>query len=224
MDGVLVIDKPSGPTSHDVVAAVKRMIGARRVGHLGTLDPRASGVLPLAVGGATKRAAELAGDEKTYEFTLCLGAETDTDDDGGRQIASCERPVPEAEDIRRVLPRFVGELMQVQLPYSAVKVGGRRAYQLARAGREFQLDPRTVRVDSLELLVEQPEGFRLRVSCGAGTYVRALCRDIGRELGCGGFAKNIRRFKSGSYIIDMATTLEALSRAPRAWQEHLLAI
>jgi len=224
MDGILVIDKPAGPTSHDVVSRVKRLIGARRVGHLGTLDPSASGVLPLAIDGATRRAGELAGHEKVYEFTLRLGLTTDTDDDQGR--VTTEQPVPAdaGERLRAVLPEFTGRIMQRPPRYSAVKVAGRRAYELARLGVEFELVPRPVTVERVEILGERLPEVRLRIACGPGTYVRSLCRDIGRRLGMGGCAREIRRLRSGHYTIDDAVTLEELERDPKLWEERLISL
>lgn len=222
MDGVLIIDKPAGPTSHDVVSIVKRLTGAKKVGHLGTLDPEASGVLPLAIDGATKRAGLLAGTEKVYEFTLRLGRTTDTDDDTGTVTAEKTVPKDAGEKLRSVLDQFTGNIMQRPPKYSAVKVNGRRAYDLARKGTEFELDPRPVRVDSIEVLdVALPE-VRMRVACNSGTYVRSLCRDIGEAIGCSGCAKDIRRLKSGPYIIDKAVHLEELKADSEGWEDSLI--
>ncbi len=224
MDGILVIDKPAGPTSHDIVSIVKRLIGARRVGHLGTLDPSASGVLPLAIDGATRRAGGLADHDKVYEFTLMLGLATDTDDDQGR--VTTEQPVPAdaGERLRAVLPEFTGRIMQSPPRYSAVKVAGRRAYELARLGFDFELEPRPVEISSIEVLEERLPEVRLRLACGSGTYVRSLCRDIGQRLGTGGCARGIRRLRSGPYTIDDAVTLEVLARDPSHWEERLISL
>lgn len=222
MDGILVIDKPAGPTSHDVVSTVKRLIGAKKVGHLGTLDPEASGVLPLAINGATKSAGILAGTEKVYEFTLRLGKTTDTDDDAGTTTAEAALPTDAVERLDGVLASFTGNIMQRPPRYSAVKVRGRRAYELARKKVDFEIDPRPVRVDSIEVLeVALPE-VRMRVACNSGTYVRSLCRDIGEAIGCGGCAREIRRLRSGPYIIDKALHLEELSADPGSWENSLI--
>ncbi|MFA4972074.1 MAG: tRNA pseudouridine(55) synthase TruB [bacterium] len=223
LSGVLVVDKPVGPTSHDVVSIVKRITCARRVGHLGTLDPGASGVLPLVINEATKRAGELAGDEKVYEFTLCLGRSTDTDDDRGETIEE-EAAVPAGlmDELKLLIPRFVGRLMQTPPSYSAIKVSGRKAYDLKRDGIDPGLLPREVIIDSLEIIGWDWPCPRLRMSCRKGTYVRSLCRDLGRTLGCGGHAKDIRRLRSGPYIIDTAVSLDRLKREPEAWKSSLI--
>jgi len=222
MDGVLVIDKPAGPTSHDVVSIVKRLTGAMKVGHLGTLDPEASGVLPLAINGATRSAGLLAGTEKVYEFTLVLGRQTETDDDVGATLSEMAVPKDAADRLEVVLEGFTGNIMQRPPKYSAVKVRGRRAYELARKNVDFEIDPRPVRVDSIEVLgVALPE-VRMRVACNSGTYVRSLCRDIGEALGYGGCARSIRRLKSGPYIIDDALRLEELEARPGNWEESLI--
>ena len=222
MDGVLVIDKPAGPTSHDVVSIVKRLTGAKKVGHLGTLDPGASGVLPLAINEATKSAGVLAGIEKVYEFTLCLGRTTDTDDDDGTVMSEAAVPRDAGEKLRGVLDQFMGSIMQRPPKYSAVKVNGRRAYDLARKGTQFELDPRSVRIDSIEVVDDTLPEVRMRVACNSGTYVRSLCRDIGEAIGCGGCARDIKRLKSGPYIIDKAVPLEELRADPEGWEGRLI--
>jgi tRNA pseudouridine55 synthase len=222
MDGILLIDKPAGPTSHDVVSVVKRLTGAKKVGHLGTLDPEASGVLPLAINGATKMAGVLAGIEKVYEFTLCLGRTTDTDDDAGTVTSEAAVPRDACEKLRGVLEQFTGSIMQRPPKYSAVKVNGRRAYDLARKGTQFEIEPRSVRIDSIEVVKEKLPEIRMRVACNSGTYVRSLCRDIGEAIGCGGCARDIRRLKSGPYIIDRAVGLEDLKADPESWEGRLI--
>jgi tRNA pseudouridine55 synthase len=221
-DGVLVIDKPAGPTSHDIVAMVRRLTGARKVGHLGTLDPAASGVLPLVLNGATKLAATLAGVEKVYEFTLVLGRATDTDDDAGRAIA--EGPAPEAffAELQALLPQFTGSILQRPPRYSAIKVGGERAYRLAREKGDVPLEPRPVTIDALEILRNDWPEVRMRLACRSGTYVRSLCRDLGEALSCGGHAKTIRRLQSGPYTLDMAVTMEALGSESGLWRQQLI--
>jgi tRNA pseudouridine55 synthase len=223
-DGVLVIDKPVGPTSHDIVAAVKRLTGACKVGHLGTLDPAASGVLPLVLNGATKFAAELAGTDKIYEFTLVLGRATDTDDDAGEAISEALAPAALLHQLKAVLPRFTGQILQRPPRYSAVKVKGRKAYEVARGGGSIELEPRTVIVDALDIQEAAWPEVRMRLTCRSGTYVRSLCRDLGETLGCGGHAKAIRRLRSGPYTLDMAVEMEALRQHPGLWREKLLAM
>lgn len=224
LSGVLVIDKGPGFTSHDVVAIVKRLARARKVGHLGTLDPAASGVLPLVINEATMHASKLAGGEKVYEFTLSLGRSTDTDDDTGRTIAEAPVPAEIMSGLVGLLPRFVGWTMQVPPAYSAVKRAGVRSYRMAREGRALPLDPRPAEIRSLELVGGCMPEPRLRMACGPGTFVRALCRDLGAALGCGGHAKGIRRLASGPYIIDMAVTLEALKAEPNALRDHIVPV
>lgn len=222
MDGILVIDKPAGPTSHDIVQEVKRLISARKVGHLGTLDPSATGVLPLAIDGATKRAGMLAGTEKVYEFTLRLGTATDTDDDAGRVTAERDVPPDAAQRLSAIIPRFVGRISQRPPAYSAVKVGGRRAYAAARMGRPLAIEPRIVQIDALAVIAASGDGVRMHLECRSGTYVRALCRDIGEELGSAGHASAIRRLRSGPYTIDAAITMAELIGQPAIWMERLI--
>lgn len=224
MDGILVIDKPVGPTSHDIVSIVKRLTGASRAGHLGTLDPGASGVLPIAINAATKKAEELAGEEKIYDFTLCLGATSDTDDDTGNVVTKNDSPPAHAEALKKLLPQFIGRIMQTPPRFSAIRVDGRRAYELARKGIEFELKPRPVVIDSIEIIDEKWPDVRLRMSCNSGTYVRSLCRDLGSALGCGGYAKDIRRLRSGPYMIDDAISVDELQKQPHCWIKRLIAV
>lgn len=221
MDGILVIDKPAGPTSHDVVQMVKRAIGARKVGHLGTLDPAATGVLPLCVNRATKAASQLMGGEKIYSFDLVLGSATDTDDDTGSVIA--EHPVEPVHLARLadVAQRFVGETEQVPPRYSARKVNGKRMYKSARKGIQLEAEPRRVRIHEIDIDEMTERGAAMRMRCAGGTYVRALCRDIGAALGCGGHAKDIRRLQSGQFTIAQAIPLDAV---PTQWQTKLIPV
>jgi len=210
MDGVLIIDKPAGPTSHDVVSEVKAILSAKKVGHLGTLDPAASGVLPLVINSATKFAEKLSGQTKVYEFDLVLGAKTDTDDDQGKVVMEGEIPEDILDRIDGIKNKFTGEISQTPPAYSAVKVGGRPVYKMARKGKPVSPEPRVVHIDELEVLGQRGTGrVRMRVRCSAGTYVRALCRDIGEAIGSFGHASDIRRLQSGPYIIEDAITLDA---------------
>lgn len=219
MDGILVIDKPAGPTSHDVVQMVKRAIGARKIGHTGTLDPAATGVLTLCIDGATKKAGELSGGEKVYEFTLVLGAQTDTDDDTGTVIEECVVEEGYLLKIEEVINKYIGLIEQVPPAYSAVKQNGVRSYKQARKGNEVSLEPRNVVIHELTILGEDENRIRMRMRCEKGTYVRALCRDIGRDLGCGGHAADIRRVKNGKFTIDDAIALEDV---PARWRDALM--
>jgi tRNA pseudouridine55 synthase len=217
--GWIVIDKPEGLSSAAVVARVRRQLNAAKAGHAGTLDPLATGVIPIALGEATKTVAFAMDGDKTYEFTAVWGAATDTDDREGRVIAtSAVRPTREA--IAAALPRFVGDLAQVPPAYSAVKVGGERAYALARDGAEVALKPRHVKVYSFDLIDEiPPDQARFRVRCGKGTYVRALVRDLARALGTFGHIGALRRTACGPFDDSAAISLdkwEALGHSPAA--------
>jgi tRNA pseudouridine55 synthase len=224
MDGVLVIDKPAGPTSHDVVQIVKRITGAKKVGHLGTLDPAATGVLPLVINGATKRADELKGVEKVYEFTLVLGASTDTDDDQGKIVKKMEVPADAVKKLEAIIPEFLGEVMQRPPAFSAIKMGGRKSYEAARKGEALEIEPRKVVINKLSILDSYLPNVKMRLECNSGTYVRSLCRDLGEKLGCGGHASGIRRLKSGNFSIEAAICLDSLSKDSEIWKKSLLPI
>lgn len=219
IDGILIVDKPAGPTSHDVVSEVKRILGAKKVGHLGTLDPDATGVLPLCINGATKQARMLSGGEKIYSFTLVLGKITDTDDSKGKVIAEHTVEPHHLYKLETTVDHFIGEIDQIPPQYSAKRVKGRRFYKMARRGVKVDAEPKRVWVH--ELTIEEVGGFevRMQMRCGPGTYVRALCRDIGQALGCGGHASDIRRIKSGRFTIDQAIRLEDV---PSHWKERLI--
>jgi len=223
MDGVLIIDKPKGPTSHDVVQIVKRLIGAKKVGHLGTLDPAATGVLPLVVNGATKHAAHLAGIEKIYEFTLRLGVVTNTDDDTGKVLKQSAVDVSRA-DVRAAIPGFVGQIMQRPPDFSAKKIKGRRAYSMARRGVFVDIESRPIQINNLCITGGYIPNVNMKLECRSGTYVRSLCRDIGEVLGCGAHAAGIRRLRSGKYTIDEAIPLDELRENPEIWRERLISI
>jgi len=222
MDGVLIVDKPKGLTSHDVVQKVKELIGAKKVGHLGTLDPAATGVLPLVIDGATKHAARLAGVEKVYEFTLNLGVSTETDDDSGKLRQEFSVPADAVDKLKEVLPQFKGQIMQKPPAFSAVKIRGKRAYKLARRGAAVDPDKRPVQVDNLYILGGYSPNIKMKLECKSGTYVRSLCRDIGEALGCGGHASEIRRLKSGTYIIDKAVSLDEIEKNPAICSKRII--
>lgn len=208
--GWLVLDKPVGMTSTHAVSAVKRLFQAKRAGHAGTLDPLASGVLPIALGEATKTVPFVMEGRKTYVFTVRWGEERDTDDAEGRVTAS-SRERPGAESIRALLPRFTGSLEQVPPRFSAIKIAGERAYDIAREGEILELAPRPVEVHCLELLsMPDPDQTILRAECGKGTYIRALARDIGRCLGCYGHVAGLRRTAVGPFDEARAVGLRAL--------------
>lgn len=213
-DGVVVVDKPAGWTSHDVVARVRRLAGTRRVGHAGTLDPMATGVLVIGIGRATRLLGYLTGHDKTYETTIRLGQSTSTDDAEGSVVASVAVDV-DASAIESAVLGFVGALSQVPPAVSAVKVDGRRSYARARAGEEVSLQPRDVVVHRFDVrnVRSGPEAtvdVDALVVCSAGTYVRALARDVGAALGVGGHVVALRRTASGPFLIEQARTLDQL--------------
>ncbi|MBI4434927.1 tRNA pseudouridine(55) synthase TruB [Candidatus Uhrbacteria bacterium] len=218
MPTILAIWKPKGPTSHDVVDAVRRITGERRVGHAGTLDPAAEGVLVIGIGReATKHLANEVAKEKEYVATIRLGAESTTDDSEGEITPPPSHSPSHREGekvgvgrsaIERVLPHFVGHISQVPPAYSAVKLKGTPAYKLARRGRVPELKPRTVEIKEIELLESNGALLTLRVVCGPGTYIRSLARDIGHALGVGGYLTNLTRTRVGTYTKATALTLE----------------
>ncbi|MEX0921509.1 MAG: tRNA pseudouridine(55) synthase TruB [Rhodovibrionaceae bacterium] len=212
LNGWLVIDKPAGMTSTDVVNRVRRLLDARKVGHGGTLDPLATGLLPLAFGEATKTVSYVMDGAKTYRFTLRWGERRDTDDAEGEVEATSDSRPGEAE-ILALLPRFLGEIAQVPPRYSAIKVDGQRAYDLARDGETVELTARQVRIDSFELL-ELPDADHavFEARCGKGTYIRSLARDLGAALGCHAHVVALRRLTVGPFTEDGAISLESLER------------
>jgi tRNA pseudouridine55 synthase len=216
VNGWLVLDKPVGMTSTHAVSVVKRLFAAKRAGHAGTLDPLASGCLPIALGEATKTVPFVMDGRKTYEFTVQWGEERDTDDAEGRVVESSPAR-PTAEAIGALLPRFTGTIAQVPPRFSALKIEGERAYDLARDGKVVELAARPVDIHRLEFVaMPDPEHTVLAAECGKGTYVRALARDLGRELNCFGHVVALRRTAVGSFTQDCAVTLEALQAASRA--------
>jgi tRNA pseudouridine55 synthase len=213
VNGWLVLDKPVGMTSTHAVSVAKRVFQAKRAGHAGTLDPLASGLLPIALGEATKTVPFVMDGRKVYRFTVRWGEERDTDDAEGR-VAETSAERPTADAIRALLPGFTGLIEQVPPRFSAVKIEGERAYDLARDGEVVELAPRTIEIHSLEL-VETPDADHtvLAAECGKGTYVRALARDLGRLLGCLGHVAALRRTAVGPFAEDVAVSLEALQRS-----------
>lgn len=209
MNGIVIVDKPQGWTSQDVTARLRRVYATRRIGHGGTLDPMATGVLPVFVGRATRGVEFFEHAEKTYETVLLLGRTTDTQDVTGATLA--EKPVHlSPADIERVLPRFRGDILQVPPMYSALKVNGKKLYELARKGQEVERQPRSITVFELTNLGFDGTRLSLRVKCSKGTYIRTLCQDIGDALGCGGCMEALRRVRAGEYGIEDAVPLEQL--------------
>ena len=219
MNGIVIIDKPQGWTSQDVTARLRRVYNTRRIGHGGTLDPMATGVLPVFVGRATRGVEFFEHAEKTYETVLQLGLTTDTEDVSGTELTRQEVNLPR-EQFEVVLPQFRGEIMQVPPMYSALKVGGQKLVDLARKGKEVERQPRPITIHELELLEFTGDTARLRVRCSKGTYIRTLCKDIGEALGCGGCMKELRRVQAGEYTIDQAVPLLTLLESPTP-EDHL---
>ena len=212
MNGVLILDKPQGFTSFDAVALMRRLCREKKIGHTGTLDPMATGVLPVFVGRATRGVEFFEHAEKTYETVLLLGKRTDTQDVTGRVLE--ERPVSlSLEDVEDVLPRFRGEILQVPPMYSALKVNGQKLCDLARKGKQVERQPRPITIFELTLLSFEENRLRLRVRCSKGTYIRTLCDDIGAALGTLGCMESLRRTQAGDYSIAESVPLEALLEA-----------
>lgn len=212
MNGIVIIDKPAGWTSQDVTARLRRVFGTRRIGHGGTLDPMATGVLPVFVGRATRGVEFFEHAEKTYETELLLGVATDTEDTTGTVLTRREVSVTQ-EQLDGTLERFRGEIMQIPPMYSALKVNGQKLCDLARKGRRVERQPRPVTIHELTLLSREGDTLRLRVRCSKGTYIRTLCADIGEALGCGGCMQALRRTQAGEYTIAEAVPLQQLLEA-----------
>ena len=209
MNGIVIVDKPQEWTSQDVTARLRRVFNTRRIGHGGTLDPMATGVLPVFVGRGTRGVEFFEHAEKTYETVLRLGLTTDTEDVWGETRQ--ERPVDfTAEKLEEVLEAFRGEILQVPPMYSALKVGGQKLCDLARKGKEVERQPRPITIHELTLLEVTENTLRLRVRCSKGTYIRTLCKDIGQALGCGGCMAQLRRVTAGEYTIEEAVPLQVL--------------
>ena len=209
MTGVLNLDKPAGWTSHDAVAKLRRILGERRVGHGGTLDPMATGVLPVFVGRATRAVEFLEAADKEYEAGLRLGIITDTQDTTGQILE--ERPVSiTEEELRSAILDLRGERDQLPPMYSAVKVGGKALYAYARAGKDVERKPRHIPISSSEPLGWAGEEYRFRIVCSKGTYIRTLCHDLGETLGCGGAMSSLRRLRAGPFRLEEAVSLETV--------------
>jgi tRNA pseudouridine55 synthase len=216
IDGWVVLDKPSGMTSTTAVAAVRRICKAEKAGHAGTLDPLASGVLPIALGEATKTVPFVQDGRKIYRFTVRFGIETDTDDAEGKETARSEQR-PTREAIEALLPAFTGTILQTPPQFSALRINGERAYDLARDGETVELAPREIEIVSFKL-VAQPDAdhAEFEVECGKGTYVRSLARDMGRKLGCLGHVSVLRRTRVGDFTAENTVNLVQLEQAGAA--------
>ena len=209
MNGIVIVDKPQGWTSQDVTARLRRVFNTRRIGHGGTLDPMATGVLPVFVGRATRGVEFFEHAEKTYETVLRLGITTDTEDISGTVLTQQDAFVT-GEELEKVLQQFRGDILQVPPMYSALKVGGQKLVDLARKGREVERQPRPITIHELTCLGMEADGIRLRVRCSKGTYIRTLCKDIGQALGCGGCMAALRRISAGEYTIEESVPLQTL--------------
>ena len=212
MNGIVIVDKPQEWTSQDVTARLRRVFNTRRIGHGGTLDPMATGVLPVFVGRATRGVEFFEHAEKTYEATLRLGLTTDTEDIFGKTLEEKEVHISETEFLS-ILPRFRGKILQVPPMYSALKINGQKLVDLARKGKTVERQPREIEIFQLECLEFTGDTARLRVRCSKGTYIRTLCKDIGEALGCGGCMAALRRVTAGEYTIEEAVPLAQLLEA-----------
>ncbi len=215
MNGILLIDKPLGKTSHDMVYFVRRLTDIKKVGHTGTLDPDATGVLPVCIGKATKVCDMLTMSSKRYSATLVLGKTTDTQDASGNLLTECEVLVSET-DIKNVIVKFIGEIEQIPPMFSAIKKDGKKLYELARKGITVEREPRRVTIHSIDILNIDLENCEVSIDvfCSKGTYIRTLCEDIGNRLGCGAYMKSLRRTQSGGFKIEDCLTPDELLNAP----------
>ena len=222
MNGIVIVDKPQDWTSQDVTARLRRVFNTRRIGHGGTLDPMATGVLPVFVGRATRGVEFFEHAEKTYEAGLLLGLLTDTEDTSGTVLETRDVYISETE-FMEILSQFRGKIMQVPPMYSALKVNGQKLCDLARKGREVERQPREIEIFELECLAFDGLTARLRVRCSKGTYIRTLCKDIGLALGCGGCMQELRRVNAGAYTIEEAVPLQELleTESPEKYLRHV---
>lgn len=222
MNGILLVDKPAGWTSSDVVAKLRGVLHEKRIGHSGTLDPMATGLLVVFVGRATRAVEFAEGHEKRYLAGLRLGLATDTQDTTGRPVGGAKCDISR-EQLEAVLPRFRGEIMQIPPMYSAIKIKGQKLYEIARRGGEVERKARPVIIDSLEIAGERDGDFLLDIRCSKGTYVRTLCHEIGAALGCGGCMSSLRRTEAGDFRLEDALPLEQIiARAEEREAEKLL--
>ena len=220
--GLMLVDKPAGPSSHKVVSIVRQGTGVRKVGHAGTLDPRASGVLVLCLGAATRLSEFLSVASKRYEAVIRFGTSTETYDAEGDAVR-ITHAAPDEADIRSLLPKYVGEIAQTPPPYSAIKIKGKKAYELARKGEQVELEPRNITIYTLEWVQYNPPDLTVSVECSAGTYIRSLAHDFGEELNVGAHLANLRRVKSGPFTLEDCVPLSRLelSFTTGDWGEYL---
>lgn len=216
MNGIILVDKPQGWTSHDVVGKLRGILHERRIGHSGTLDPMATGLLVVFVGRATRGVEFAEAHSKEYIAGLRLGIATDTQDITGNVLHETSQNVTENE-LKSVINDFLGDIQQIPPMYSAIKVGGKKLYELARKGESVERKPRTVNISKLELIGREENDFILAVGCSKGTYIRTLCNDIGEKLGCGGCMSSLRRVKAGRFSITDAHKIEEIAEAPEKY-------
>ena len=221
VNGWLIVDKPAGITSTSVVAKVRWALDAKKAGHAGTLDPDATGVLAVALGEATKTVSSITDALKCYDFTVNWGVETTTDDASGQAVKQTDQRPDEAA-IRAALPKYIGQIMQVPPAFSAVKVDGERAYDLAREGEELDLAARPLWVESLTLTESTPDTARFELVCGKGGYVRSIARDLGRDLGCLGHVAHLRRIWSGPFEVKDGVAFDKIDREAQDWLDGQL--
>ena len=210
ISGVLILYKPAGFTSHDCVNKIRRLYNTKKVGHTGTLDPMATGVLPILIGRAAKASDLVTAEDKLYRAGLKLGITTDTEDTTGNILSSSDS-IPSGDEVREVIKSFVGEISQIPPMYSALKVSGQKLVDLARRGVTVERTPRQIRINSIDVApTAKNDEYLLTVHCSKGTYIRTLCADIGMKLGCGGCMSSLERLASGSFRIEDSVTLERL--------------
>ena len=207
--GVLIINKHQGVTSHKIVQIIRKLYNTRRVGHTGTLDPMATGVLPVLIGRAVKASDFLTAEDKEYSAEMTLGLETDTEDITGTVLAESDE-IPSPDEVIRVCQSFLGETEQIPPMYSALKIGGQKLVDIAREGGTVERAPRKIRIENIECEKITPKVYRLRVSCSKGTYIRTLCADIGKKLGCGAVMSSLERTRSASFTLEASHTIEEL--------------
>ncbi len=215
MNGIILVDKPRDWTSHDVVAKLRGVLHERRIGHSGTLDPLATGLLVVFAGRATRAVEFAEADSKEYIAGLRLGLSTDTQDITGNVIARSSAALPDEKAVREAASHFIGDIEQIPPMYSAIKLGGKKLYELARRGESVERAPRKIKISSIDVAGADGGGYLLRISCSKGTYVRTLCSDIGDLLGCGACMSSLRRTRAGAFSLDEAHSLEAIEAAVR---------
>ena len=223
ISGILVVDKPTGMTSHDVVAVIRKGTGFRRIGHTGTLDPRASGVLVILIGPAVRLSEYLVCDKKGYEATIRFGAVSDTYDGDGNVIQTGNK-IPDDEEIMEAMQAFTGDIVQVPPAFSAIKVNGRKAYDMARKGEKVELQPRNVTIHSFDFIEYNPPELIADIICSSGTYIRSIAHDLGQNLGCGAYLSGLKRTMSGRFTLRDAVPLSELQKAfeEGTWYQYLI--